>query len=117
MSQAEVYRSYAEPCFRAEWRTSDTEPRARRLGMAQAEQRKGSGSEQTLTEAMALIESMIQELGWNDSGVADYRITVETPTITPTVKIKNWDRRVGLPVLLIASIMSASLVYGILFVL
>jgi hypothetical protein len=77
------------------------------------EQGERGGSEQTLTEAMALIESVMQELRWDDSVAVDHGDAVEAPTI----KIKSWDMRVGLPVLLIASIISASLVYGILFVL
>jgi hypothetical protein len=118
MSQAEVYRGYPEASFHAARGTSDTEDRARPLGMAQhflqwGEQGERGGSEQTLTEAMALIESVMQELRWDNSVAVDYGDAVEAPTI----KIKSWDMRVGLPVLLIASIISASLVYGILFVL
>jgi len=35
MSQAELYRSYAEACFRATQATSDRDERARWLAMAQ----------------------------------------------------------------------------------
>jgi hypothetical protein len=115
MSQAEVYRSYAEAGFHAAGGTSDAEDLARWLGTPQSLQRAEQGergvSEQTLTEAMALIESVIQELRWEDSFAVDYAVEA------PAVKIKSWDMRVGLPVLLAASIISASLVYGILFVL
>jgi hypothetical protein len=48
---------------------------------------------------------------------ADYSMIDYTVEDTPAVAIKSWDMRIGLPILLIASTISASLVYGILFVL
>ena len=74
-------------------------------------------SEQTpkefnLSQAEVLIESVIEELRREDRVAVDY--TVED---VPAVTNRSWDMRVGLPVLLIASIISAALVYGILFVL
>jgi hypothetical protein len=71
--------------------------------------------ELSVTEAEAIIQSVIKGLRREenlDSPTVNY--TVED---TPAVAIKSWDMRVGLPILLIASIISASLVYGILFVL
>jgi hypothetical protein len=105
MSQAEVYRSYAEASFHAARGPSDTEDRARGFGMAQHSPQWGElgqrgGSEQTLTEAMALIESAIQDLRWDDSVAVDHGFAGEAPS----VKIKSWDVPVGLPVLLIASV-------------